>query len=402
MAVNREKLVVTDQVQAPEGARVQVLRMVDGTEIRTAVWPVPANTEPAGTVVLFHGRTEFIEKYYEVIGELQARGFAVLTFDWRGQGLSSRLLTHPLKGHVDRFCDYVDDARAIIDHLLTDDLPTPHVLMAHSMGGNIALRFIQENPVRFSRAVLCAPMTGIRTAPVPGLVTRGIAIGMILAGRATAFVSRSGGKHPRQEAFKGNRVTSDADRFRRTIRLLEAEPALGLNGITWRWLREALVSCDRVMDLEQAQTLSIPILLASAAGEKIVDGNSHARFAALAPTVRHVTIAEAEHEILQERDAIRTQFWTAFDAFVAEGASPSRSQAAAPAGLAGEGAVGAGAAAAPVTDPLAPSGSISPPAPQPESKPVSDDGQTAAEDAGFDAADTTRTGPISHGPSSHG
>ena len=33
-----------------------------------------------------------IEKYFEVVGELRRRGFAVAVLDWRGQGGSSRLL----------------------------------------------------------------------------------------------------------------------------------------------------------------------------------------------------------------------------------------------------------------------------------------------------------------------
>ena len=45
-----------------------------------------------GTVCVFPGRAEFIEKYFEVVRDLRARGFAVATIDWRGQGLSDRAL----------------------------------------------------------------------------------------------------------------------------------------------------------------------------------------------------------------------------------------------------------------------------------------------------------------------
>ncbi len=322
MAVNRQKLVSTPDSSVPPGAQVQVLRMADGVELRTALWPVREGKVPAGTIVLFHGRTEFIEKYYEVIGDLQDRGFAVLTFDWRGQGLSSRLLSHPLKGHVDQFSDYIDDARAVLDRLLTDDLPAPHILMAHSMGGNIALRFVHAHPAQFSCAILCAPMTGIKTAPFPKGLAKGIASAMTFARRGSAFVSRNGATHPRQEPFQDNKVTRDRDRFLRTIRLLEEEPALGLNGITWGWLREALGSCDRVMNPDEVAGLSKPIMLASAGAEQIVDGDTHAQLAERAPVIHLVQIADAEHEILQERDTIRAQFWTAFDAFIEKHAPP--------------------------------------------------------------------------------
>jgi lysophospholipase len=58
----------------------------DGLRLRAALFPAE---NPRGSVVLSGGRTEFIEKYLEVIGEFVGRGFTVLTHDWRGQGLSA-------------------------------------------------------------------------------------------------------------------------------------------------------------------------------------------------------------------------------------------------------------------------------------------------------------------------
>ena len=53
---------------------------------------VATTTAKRGTVVVLGGRAEFIEKYFEVIGELLARDFAVAALDWRGQGGSARRL----------------------------------------------------------------------------------------------------------------------------------------------------------------------------------------------------------------------------------------------------------------------------------------------------------------------
>ncbi len=39
-----------------------------------------------GTVVLLPGRTEYVEKYGRAAGDLVARGWSVITVDWRGQG----------------------------------------------------------------------------------------------------------------------------------------------------------------------------------------------------------------------------------------------------------------------------------------------------------------------------
>ena len=88
----------------PEGAVTGTLRAPDGVALRFARWPAPPGRK--GTVCLFHGRAEFIEKYFESVRELQARGFAVATLDWRGQGLSDRALADTHKGHVYDFDEY--------------------------------------------------------------------------------------------------------------------------------------------------------------------------------------------------------------------------------------------------------------------------------------------------------
>src|SRR3990172_2510200 len=80
----------------PESALAGALRTPDGVALRFARWPAPPGRK--GTVCLFHGRAEFIEKYFECVRELQARGFAVATLDWRGQGLSDRALADTRKG----------------------------------------------------------------------------------------------------------------------------------------------------------------------------------------------------------------------------------------------------------------------------------------------------------------
>ncbi|MFX6288900.1 alpha/beta fold hydrolase, partial [Acinetobacter baumannii] len=83
-----------------------------------------------GTVCLLQGRAEFIEKYYETIHELRARGFAVVAFDWRGQGESDRRVDDPHKGHVARFDDYRLDLRAVAETILVPLMPEPHVGLA--------------------------------------------------------------------------------------------------------------------------------------------------------------------------------------------------------------------------------------------------------------------------------
>lgn len=91
-------------------------------------------------MLLFPGRTEYVEKYGPAAGELAARGYATLTVDWRGQGLADRPLKDANTGHVARFSDYQKDIAALLDHAVREKLPKPWFLLTHSMGGAIGLR----------------------------------------------------------------------------------------------------------------------------------------------------------------------------------------------------------------------------------------------------------------------
>ena len=131
-----------------------------------AHWQPTART-CRGTVCILQGRAEFIEKYYETIGELRARGFCVVAFDWRGQGESDRRIDDPHKGHVARFDDYRRDLRAITESVLVPLMPEPHVGLAHSMGGCVALTCALDGFLPFARLVTVAPMLSIRMVAWP-------------------------------------------------------------------------------------------------------------------------------------------------------------------------------------------------------------------------------------------
>src|SRR6185312_11935737 len=94
----------------PNGAVAGAFTARDGVSIRYATWDTTAERR-LGTVCLFGGRGEFIEKYFETITDLRRRGFAVATMDWRGQGGSTRLLANPAKGHAESFAQHDEDVR---------------------------------------------------------------------------------------------------------------------------------------------------------------------------------------------------------------------------------------------------------------------------------------------------
>ena len=238
---------VAEPIASPPGGEIGQIRAADGTLLRVAWWPARSTTARA-TVVLLHGRTEFIEKYHEVIADLFARDYAVLTFDWRGQGLSQRLLADQSKGHIDRYESYLCDFDAVLS-AFHDRMPQPYLMLAHSMGGHIALRHLPGVDNVWTGVVLSAPMVEIKLGPIgrplaEAISRAGVRIGMhdsALPGRKRqAPWTMDRDQAARQ--FGRNPLTSDPMRYGHMLAWLESNPELSVGAATVGWLRASLSS----------------------------------------------------------------------------------------------------------------------------------------------------------------
>lgn len=289
----------------PDRARIVWFEGVDGRRLRACL--APATRDPArGTCIVCPGRTEFIEKYFQVACELQSRGFAVLILDWPGQGLSERLLDDPLKGHIDRFETFMGALRNGLS--AAAELPQPYVSLAHSMGGAIALGAIGQGLVKVRAAAFCAPMWGL---PL-NRAQRFFIWAMRIMGRSEDFAIKPGPP----ERFEDNQVTHDQGQWQRNRDLIEAAPDLNLGPVTWGWLGASVDIFTTATDRTILEQIEIPVFIASAAEEKLVDNRSHHTVAAHLPNCTHITVAGAMHEILMEKPDKRAQFWTGFDAML--------------------------------------------------------------------------------------
>lgn len=293
--------------EVPEGAEEHWLEGRGGVRIRVMTAPA-ADAQARGSAIVAPGRTEFIEKYFEVIRELQGRGFAVFCIDWRGQGLSGREVQNPLKGHFESFDDPVNDLATAL-RLLAAKLPRPHIGLAHSMGGAIMLRALQTRRIELDAAVFTAPMWGIANL---GEMAKSYVRFMASIGAGGQFAPGVEQKW-RRENFKRNPVTSDKERHARCQGLIAEEPRLALAGPTIGWVAAAADATEGFQQPSAFAHLRIPMLVITAAQEQLVDNRTHDQVAALLPDVRQVTVAGAKHEILMERDEYRAQFWAAFD-----------------------------------------------------------------------------------------
>lgn len=277
-----------------------------GAQLRAALFP--AQGAPRGSVVLSGGRTEPIEKYFEVAQELTARGFVVLAHDWRGQGLSQRLLPHRLKGHAVGADDFVADYAALLA-AFDARLPKPWLAMGHSMGGCLTTLVLARGERRFAGAVLSAPMLGLHTSPVSPPIARLLAKALTLVGGGS--VSTPGGG---EGSFETNLLTHDPRRYARNVGQPAAYPDLALGAPTWGWLAFAFAAIRELQTGPGVPRIEIPVVIVAAGEDRIVDKEGARLVAGRMPHGRYVEAPGAYHEVLQETDDIRAVFWREFDA----------------------------------------------------------------------------------------
>jgi lysophospholipase len=136
-------------------------------------WPIRRITCPAlhrdgsllaegagrGRLLFMPGRGDIYEKYLESLDDWQRCGWHVTALDWRGQGGSGRLGLDDTTGHIGDFTQWVNDLSAFWREWVRP-VGGPHVLVAHSMGGHLALRAVVERKLTPDALILSAPMLG--------------------------------------------------------------------------------------------------------------------------------------------------------------------------------------------------------------------------------------------------
>ncbi len=290
-------------------AKVEMIKVTPLVQIRAASWEKGTR----GTVHIFTGRTEYIEKYAATIQNLVTRKFNVTVHDWRGQGLSTRNTEFPKRGYIEDFADYQSDSSAVISHYA--HLPGPHFILAHSMGGAIALRYIKENK-NIRAVIFSAPMWGIELGRFMQLLSSPILKTMYALGKEmNVAIGTKEIAYELYEEFKGNLLTSDETQWNLNRERLQNYPELELGGPTYAWLNFAFEQMSR---FPSYKTIKIPALVGLGSEEKVVAPASIRKICKLQENFRLVEIEGAKHEIFCETPEIQAYFWKHIDMFLSQ------------------------------------------------------------------------------------
>ncbi|MBU0543885.1 MAG: alpha/beta hydrolase [Proteobacteria bacterium] len=287
----------------------------DNVSIRYGIWDCGAKTKN-GSVILLGGRKEFMEKYAETIEELKQRQFDVYSMDWRGQGLSTRLLTNRNKGHINNYGEYLEDLNYFVNKIVRPVAVSPLIIIAHSMGGHIALRFLHNFPEVVYKAVLTSPMIDIMVPPFPKWIIKLAARFASKIGCGSSYSAGSKDYSYQNIKFEGNTLTSDPVRFMDEHKNIAENPALALGGVTYGWLNAAFESIEILSGAEYAGKIKTPVLIVGAGRDRIVSETAQKAICSRMHNCHFVSISDSYHEILKESDKVRNIFWREFDGFI--------------------------------------------------------------------------------------
>lgn len=292
-----------DYWSAPDGWPVRRYRLGDGRR---------------GRMLVLGGRGDMIEKYLEVIHHWAQRGWAVTSFDWRGQGGSGRLTDDPLCGHIQDFGQWIDDLGAFAADWRAEG-EGPAVMLGHSMGGHLLLRALAEGMAPPDAAVAVAPMMGVHSAPLPRWLAVAIAETMCVLGFSGKQAWTQKEESERQKRMRQKRLTHDPDRYADELWWREHSRDVALGPPSWKWVEQALASTRRLATQPGLERIAVPLLMLAAQDDQLVSTPAIRATAARVPGARlHVYGLEAAHEILRELDPVRLDALARIDGFLDE------------------------------------------------------------------------------------
>ena len=294
----------------PQAANTNYKATTDGIRVRTSFW---AANDPVGTVFVFPGRADYIEKYGGLANFCLSNNLNVIAIDWRGQGLSERLLDDKNIGHIEDFKNYQNDVEVIIKEAKDASLVKPWIIFAHSMGGLIGLRTLHDNPV-FKKVVFTSPMWGIQMPPI---LKSGASIIMSLISLIGKMETYAPTTSPEtrilNEEYEFNKLTSDIRNFKLLRQQLIQHPDLQIGGPSSAWVSAALDEIEFQIGNEPPIT---PALCFLGEKEEIIDNLAVREFCKNWDSCDLISIPDAKHDLLMEKKVILHSLFKKLEKFI--------------------------------------------------------------------------------------
>ena len=264
------------------------------------------NAEADTCIVISHGFSEFAEKYNEVIYYFLQQGCSVYILEHRGHGYSEREVSDAQKVYIRNFEDYVKDLDCFMKKM-NYRMEQHRILFAHSMGGAIAARYVEEHPKVFERAILSSPMFRMQTGKYPWWVAKMTAAFYVKTKRGDRYAAGQSGFSGRPDFEHSSCISRERYYYIFGQRLENSR--YQTNGGTYGWLLASMKATEVLMQKKNLEHIKIPVLIFIAGNDHMVDNRAIAVFANHVDTASLVCMPASKHEIFNADYKTRCRYY---------------------------------------------------------------------------------------------
>lgn len=276
--------------------RIRVSGMMKTTENKGLYYELYPQENAKGTIVVSYGFTESCLKYYELLYYFYREGYQAAIMDHRGHGRSMREVEDMTVVHVELFSRYVKDLHHFVEKKVKPMADgKPLYLFAHSMGGCIGTFYLEQYPDDFKRAVLTAPMLGVKLGGCPAWAARVLCDMEVFRGKGTERLFTQSAFDP-DESFAECSASSEARHAWYMKKRREDENYQTSSG-SYYWGKEAINAGEFVVSRKQAEKVKASVLLFQAEYDSLVKPEPQDRFISRIADGRLVFVPGVRHEI---------------------------------------------------------------------------------------------------------
>lgn len=297
--------------KAPEGIKSYFVNMDDGIKIRVCHW-LQKKEKSTGTILLQQGHNEFIEKYYETIQEFISRGYSVICFDWRGQGMSERMIDDINKSFITDFKKHDKDLEKILEDIIEPFFPKPLIGVGHSMGGCLMLSAFKDHEDKFLCGILSAPMLGFKNEKF--LKTASSL--MNLFRKDTDYLIGSKPNMGVETPFEKNDLTTDKKIYKRIQMLVRKKPSIRLWGVTNSFAKAVNKRFKIIRHKNWAETIQLRILIINNINDTVVYSKKILEMHERLKNSDIIEFDKTKHEIFMEKSIFQKTLWSKIDSFL--------------------------------------------------------------------------------------
>ena len=317
------------------------------------------STGHRGTIVLVHGFSEGVRKFYETVWYFMHLGYDVWLYQQRGHGLSYHETKIPSLVHIGDYRSLIADLHAFVEHVVRPASngagnavqpvsngeenavrtaskgagnvaqPTSNaaeeakgsewarklILFAHSMGGAVGADLIEHYPDDFDKAILTSPMLQLDSGSTPVWQAELAARLLILLGKGGNFMPGAHGWEGKPD-FEGS-CTNCRERYDYWFREQCAHPENQMTGASVKTSLEFLKLTRDIAKPDNCAAVKIPVLLFQAEKDgTVLPGGQNHFIECIGEHGRLCVMRDAKHEIYRNTDDILAVYWKEIEQFL--------------------------------------------------------------------------------------